>query len=247
MINSDGVAIRIDGRSENPTPPASFTHESPAMNSRMRRNLPPRPTQTATPAQPATVAWPVESDSWDYLFRAWAEALLAQLDGLGGMVSMLVGEYIACAWRLRHVNSYELSSKGLSNRDWMRAHKFAQHAWSKAQIALVRWTRLLLPELRRRAKLGDPTAEARIAALLDLPPLPPPPDLTQVDKGQEDQAEAAAHDASTHTFNSVPTRSPGGGASEPLGEPVNDAWMAEVGLPAGAGMLVGAASGVSVG
>jgi hypothetical protein len=206
-----------------------------------RRNLPPRPTQTPKTPRPTTTPWPVESDSWDYLFRAWAEALLAQLDGFGGMVSMLVGEYIACAWRLRYVNYYELPSKGMSNRDWMRAHKFAQHAWSKAQIALVRWTRLLLPELRRRAKLGDPTAEARIAALLDLPPLPPPPDLSQVDEAPEDRTETTAHDTSTHTFNSVPTRSGGEGPADPLAEAVEVAWTAEMGAPGAGEAAVGAA------
>jgi hypothetical protein len=205
-----------------------------------RRNLPPRPTQTAKTPPPATSPWPVESDEWDHLFRAWAEALLKQLDDFGGMVSMLIGEYIACAWRLRHVNYYELPSKGMSNRDWMRAHKFAQHAWSKAQIALVRWTRLLLPELRRRAKLGDPSAEGRIAALLDLPPLPPPPDLSQGDETPEDQDEAAARDSSTHTFNSVPTRSGGEGPADPLAEAVEAVWTAEMGAPGAVGAAGGA-------
>jgi hypothetical protein len=205
-----------------------------------RRNLPPRPAQTAKTTPPATSPWPVESDEWDDLFRTWAEALLAQLDSFGGMVSMLIGEYIACAWRLRYVNYYELPSKGMSNRDWMRAHKFAQHAWSRAQIALVRWTRLLLPELRRRAKLGDPSAEDRIAALLDLPPLPPPPDLSQVDEAPEDRAEAAARDASTDTFNSVPTQSGGGGPSEPIAEAGEVVWTAGMDDPGAVGAAGGA-------
>jgi hypothetical protein len=168
-----------------------------------RRTIPPRPAQNA---QPATAPWPMEGDdTWDGLFRAWAEALLAKYEDLGGMVSMLVGELIACAWRLRYVNYYELSGGGMTNRDWMRAHKHAQHAWSRAQIDFVRWARLLLPEYRRRAKLGDPQAEARIAALLDLPTAPPPPDLDEI---YRDAPEAGKADASTDTLNSVPSEPP---------------------------------------
>jgi hypothetical protein len=172
----------------------------------MRRNLPPRSAQSAKGPQPEISPWPIEGDdAWDGLFRSWAEALLQKYDDFGGMVSMLIGQFIACAWRLRYINYYELPSHGMNNRDWMRAHKFAQHAFSRAQIDLVRWLRLLLPEYRRRAKLGDPRAEARIAALLDLPTAPPPPDLTQTDTENEEPETPAAPDASTDTFNYVPT------------------------------------------
>jgi hypothetical protein len=168
-----------------------------------RRAIPPRPAQAT---QPASTPWPIEGDdAWDRRFRAWAETLLLQLDGFGGMVSMLVGQFIACAWRVRHVNYYELPSQGMNNRDWMRMHKFAQHACSRAQIDLVRWMRLLLTEWRRRAKLGDPQAEAKIAALLELPPLPGPPDLDEV---YRDTPEPAKADASTDTLKSVPTSPP---------------------------------------
>jgi hypothetical protein len=168
-----------------------------------RRAIPPRPAQTA---QPAKSPWPIEgAETWDSLFRTWAEALLAKYEDFGGMISMLIGELIACAWRLRHVNYYELSSGGMSNRDWMRAHKHAQHAWSRAQIDFARWARLLLTEYRRRAKLGDPQAEARIAALLDLPTAPPPPDLTQAVSDKEERETPAASDASTDTLKSVPS------------------------------------------
>jgi hypothetical protein len=171
-----------------------------------RRAIPPRPAQSPKPAQPATSPWPIEGDeAWDRAFRAWAEALLVQYETFGGMISMLIGQVIACAWRLRYVNYYELSTGGMTNRDWMRAHKFAQHAFSRAQIDFTRWARLLLPELRRRAKLGDPSAEPRIAALLNLPPLPPPPELDEV---YGDTRESAKDDPSTDTLKSVPTNPP---------------------------------------
>jgi hypothetical protein len=172
------------------------------------------PADSARKTLPRDGHWPIEGDdAWDRRFRAWAETLLLQLDGFGGMIGMLVGQFIACAWRLRYVNYYEVPSKGMNNRDWMRMHKFAQHACSRAQIDLVRWMRLLLTEWRRRAKLGDPQAEAKIAALLELPPLPGPPDLDEVYKDTPDEGKA---DASTDTLNYVPT-SP---APEPVVEPV---------------------------
>jgi uncharacterized protein (DUF433 family) len=155
------------------------------------------PSTESTPStQPAHAPWPIESDLWDHLFRAWAETLLAKYQEFGGMIGMLIGQLVAAAWRVRHVETYELANDGLNNRDWMRAHQFAQRAFARAQLDLVRWLRLLLPELRRRARLGDPAAEPQIAGLLELPPLPPPPP-PQVEADEPDAAE----DASTDTFN----------------------------------------------
>jgi hypothetical protein len=182
------------------------------MNATRRRTA---STSATKSTQPASAPWPIEGDdAWDHRFRAWAETLLLQLDGFGGMISMLVGQFVACAWRVRYVNYYELPSQGMNNRDWMRMHKFAQHACSRAQIDLVRWMRLLLTEWRRRAKLGDPQAEAKIAALLELPPLPEPPDLDEV---YRDAPEPAKADASTDTLNYVPTSLPSEAPEVPVG------------------------------
>jgi hypothetical protein len=186
----------------------------------------PADANSARKTLPRVGHWPIEGhDAWDRAFRAWAETLLLQLDGFGGMISMLVGQFIACAWRVRHVNYYELPSGGMNNRDWMRMHKFAQHACSRAQIDLVRWMRLLLSEWRRRAKLGDPQAEAKIAALLELPPLPPPPDLDEV---YRDAPEPAKADASTDTLNYVPTSPPPEAAGEPRGAVVEGRVAPEI-------------------
>jgi hypothetical protein len=136
--------------------------------------------------------WHPDADAWDAPFRAWAEAVTTQTAAFGGMVAMLVAEWIGAAWRLRRANTDVAVDRSLTNRQWATVEREARRSLWRAGVDLKRWTRLLTEELQRRAKRGDAAAEGQMATLLSLPTPPPFPPARWISPNDDPAPESDA-------------------------------------------------------
>jgi hypothetical protein len=163
----------------------------------------------ASPAQDTTAApgavgaaalWHPDAEAWDAPFRAWAEHVTTQTAAFGGMVALLVAEWIGAAWRLRRANTDVALDRSLTNRQWATVEREARRSLWRAGVDLKRWTRLLTEELQRRARRGDRGAEGQMAALLSLPAPPPFPPARWIDLNDDPAPESdASPDQATET------------------------------------------------
>jgi hypothetical protein len=156
--------------------------------------------------------WHPDADAWDAPFRAWAEDVTAQTAAFGGMVALLVAEWIGAAWRLRRANTDVAVDRTLTNRQWATIEREARRSLWRAGVDLKRWTRLLTEELQRRAKRGDAAAEGQMTTLLGLPQPPPFPPARWISPNDDPEPDSNASPGQTTEIEP-----PGGTADQSTG------------------------------
>jgi hypothetical protein len=154
------------------------------------------------PSFPDPTFWNLSAPNWDAEFRAWAAPLLELSADQAGIMVVIIGQLIECAWRLRRINTALADGAKLADRDQCRALAEAQRAFSRAQADYQRWTREIARERERSggarvSKAPHPASQARA----DCAPVPPAQVLAP-------QAESSPADGSTHTNNLVANEVP---------------------------------------
>jgi hypothetical protein len=154
------------------------------------------------PSFPDPTFWNFSAPHWDAEFRAWAAPLFKLSAEQAGIMVVIIGQLIECAWRLRRINTVLADDAKLADRDQCRAQAEAQRAFSRAQADYQRWMREIARERERSGIVRGPKA-----------PHPAPQD--RADSGPEipaqvlaPQAESCPVDGSTHTNNLVAIGAP---------------------------------------
>jgi hypothetical protein len=160
------------------------------------------------PSFPDPTFWNFSAPTWDAEFRAWAAPLLKLSAEQAGIMVIIIGQLIECAWRLRRINTVLADDAKLADRDQCRAQAEAQRAFSRAQADYRRWVRETERERERRPRSGAPSDLAALAAPPPLSTLNGSEVKPQADSQQSDAAERPGPDGSTHTNNLVASEVP---------------------------------------
>jgi hypothetical protein len=154
------------------------------------------------PMSPDPTFWNFSAPHWDAEFRAWAAPLLKLSAEHAGILVIVIGQLIECAWRLRRINTALADDAKLADRDQCRAQAEAQRAFSRAQADYQRWMREIARERERSDIVRGPKApHPAPQARADFAPVPPAQVLAS-------QAESSSPDGSTHTNNLVANGAP---------------------------------------
>jgi hypothetical protein len=154
------------------------------------------------PSFPDPTFWNFSAPNWDAEFRAWAAPLLKLSAEHAGILVIIIGQLIECAWRLRRINTAMADDAKLVDRDQCRAQAEAQRAFSRAQADYQRWMREIERERERSGAVRTPRAsQPAPQARADSTPAAPAQVLAP-------QAESCPADGSTHTNNLVANEVP---------------------------------------
>jgi hypothetical protein len=154
------------------------------------------------PSFPDPTFWNFSAPTWDAEFRAWAAPLLKLSAEHAGILVVIIGQLIECAWRLRRINTAMADDAKLADRDHCRAQAEAQRAFSRAQADYQRWMREIARERERSGAVRGPAASGPAPqARADCAPAAPAQVLAP-------QAESCPVDGSTHTNNLVANEVP---------------------------------------
>jgi hypothetical protein len=149
------------------------------------------------PSFPDPTFWNFSAPHWDAEFRAWAAPLLKLSAEQAGILVIIIGQLIECAWRLRRINTALADGAKLADRDQCRAQAEAQRAFSRAQADYQRWMREIARERERSGAVRTPRAsQPAPQARADSAPAAPAQVLAP-------QAESCPPNGSTHTNNLV--------------------------------------------
>jgi hypothetical protein len=154
------------------------------------------------PSFPDPTFWNLSAPHWDAEFRAWAAPLLKLSAEQAGILVVIIGQLIECAWRLRRINTALITDVKLADRDQCRALAEAQRSFSRAQVDYQRWMREIARERERSGAVRGPKPSG-------------PAPQARADSGPEipaqvlaPQAESCPVDGSTHTNNLVANEVP---------------------------------------
>jgi hypothetical protein len=174
------------------------------------------------PMLPDPTFWNFSTPHWDAEFRAWAAPLLKLSAEHAGILVIVIGQLIECAWRLRRLNTTLADETKLADRDQCRAQAEAQRAFSRAQADYQRWMREIARERERSGAVRTPRAsQPALQVRADSAPEIPAQVLAS-------QAESCPHDESTHTNNLVASGAP----ERALQQLVEQATRVALGQPA---------------
>jgi hypothetical protein len=149
------------------------------------------------PSVPDPTFWNLSAPNWDAEFRAWAAPLLKLSAEHAGILVIIIGQLIECAWRLRRINTAMMTDANLADRDQCRAQAEAQRSFSRAQADYQRWMREIARERERSGAVRGPKPSGPAPqARADCAPAAPAQVLAP-------QAESCPVDGSTHTNNLV--------------------------------------------
>jgi hypothetical protein len=174
------------------------------------------------PMFPDPTFWNLSAPNWDAEFRAWAAPLLKLSAEQAGIMVIIIGQLIECAWRLRRINTALITDVKLADRDQCRALAEAQRSFSRAQADYQRWMREIARERERSGAVRTPRAsQPALQVRADSAPEIPAQVLAP-------QAESSPADGSTHTNNLVASDAP----ERALQQLVEQATRVTLGQPA---------------